>query len=347
MGVGVSWMSLITEHLLSHPFYVLRRQCQVNHVSKKYHILPYSLVPVVIHLYQRQGITILWKGLGSVLLVRGLTLGVEDFISKITSWPKEIERFFTVKNFFHHLMLKCVSMAIVTPFFAASLVETVQSDIASEKPGFLDVFREGAVRLLHWGRGHRGRLLPIWALVLPTVAYGLSRYLFYTGFLSATKKFLHVREGYYGRSKNSLPSDIVTNCSDAMKPIDVNATFISVFITDVVFFPLETIMYRLHLQGTRTIVDNLDTGYSVLPILTNYQGPIDCYAKTLNMEGTSGLYKGFGVMILQYSVHYLLIRMTTFVITELTCLLRSSPKPIQRSSPSVVYNDNPEHYEEI
>jgi solute carrier family 25 protein 46 len=35
-------------------------------------------------------VTTLWKGLGSVLLVRGMTLAVEDFTTKFTPWPKEI-----------------------------------------------------------------------------------------------------------------------------------------------------------------------------------------------------------------------------------------------------------------
>jgi hypothetical protein len=32
VGIGVGWASLITEHLLSHPFVVLRRQCQVSFI---------------------------------------------------------------------------------------------------------------------------------------------------------------------------------------------------------------------------------------------------------------------------------------------------------------------------
>lgn len=40
-----------------------------------------------------------------------------------------------------HLMLKAVSLGVTTPFFSASLIETVQSDIACEKPGILDVFK--------------------------------------------------------------------------------------------------------------------------------------------------------------------------------------------------------------
>lgn len=56
--------------------------------SRKYHALPFSLVPVVIRLHQRQSMTVLWKGIGSALIVKGLTLAVEDVLSKITPWPK-------------------------------------------------------------------------------------------------------------------------------------------------------------------------------------------------------------------------------------------------------------------
>lgn len=70
-----------------------------------------------------------------------------------------------------------VSLAIITPFYSASLVETVQSDIASDKPALLDVFREGFMRILEWGTPSRGRMLPIWAIVFPTVSLGITKYL--------------------------------------------------------------------------------------------------------------------------------------------------------------------------
>ncbi|KMQ97420.1 solute carrier family 25 member 46-like protein [Lasius niger] len=57
VGLGCGLASLITGNLLIHPFVT-------------------------------QGINTLWKGIGSVLLVRGMTLAVEDLISKITPWPK-------------------------------------------------------------------------------------------------------------------------------------------------------------------------------------------------------------------------------------------------------------------
>lgn len=74
--------------------------------------------------------------------------------------------------------------------------------------------------------------------------------------------------------------------------IEIYSTFLSVMSTEVLFYPFETILHRIQLQGTRTIIDNLDSGYSVVPILTNYEGASDCYRSTIAAEGVSGLYKG-------------------------------------------------------
>ena len=70
--------------------------------------------------------------------------------------------------------------------------------------------------------------------------------------------------------QGALSKDIVSQST--LQDIELNSTLIGMIVSDVVFYPFETILHRLHLQGTRTIVDNLDTGYSVLPILTNYEG---------------------------------------------------------------------------
>lgn len=74
--------------------------------------------------------------------------------------------------------------------------------------------------------------------------------------------------------------------------IEIYSTFLSIMTTEVLFYPFETILHRIQLQGTRTIIDNLDSGYSVVPILTNYEGAVDCYRTTITTEGVSGLYKG-------------------------------------------------------
>lgn len=58
-----------------------------------------------------------------------------------------------------HVMLKCITFAIVTPFYSASLLETVQSEIASERPEFLDIFKEGFRRIISFGVPQKGNVL--------------------------------------------------------------------------------------------------------------------------------------------------------------------------------------------
>jgi len=79
----------------------------------------------------------------------------------------------------------------VTPFYSASLVETVQSEIASESPGLLDVFRDGAIRLLDVC--NKGRLIPIYALMPPTIIYEVSKNLFSVIVKGVASRIMHIR----------------------------------------------------------------------------------------------------------------------------------------------------------
>ena len=59
------------ENVICHPFMVLRRTCQVSPAdSVKFHCLPFRLLPVSLHLYQRQGLSAFYKGLSGCLTVR-------------------------------------------------------------------------------------------------------------------------------------------------------------------------------------------------------------------------------------------------------------------------------------
>ncbi|XP_043277147.1 solute carrier family 25 member 46-like [Venturia canescens] len=322
VGLGCGLASLITENLLIHPFIVLRRQCQVNPGAQKYHLIPVTLIPVMVRLHQTQGLNTLWKGIGSVLLVRGMTLAVEDFISKITPWPKEITRNSSLRSFGQHILLKCVSIGIVTPFYSASLVETVQSEIASEKPGILDVFRDGAIRLLEVS--NKGRLIPIYALLPPSIAYGVAKYLFALIVRGVTSRIMHIRRRHCEELRGACSREVVSEAIS--QDIELQSILVSICAADVVFYPLETVVHRLHLQGTRTIIDNLDTGRSVTPLLTGYSGAVDCYRTIISTEGPLGLYKGFGALVLQFAVHILVLKATKWILTEVGSVLKSKPK---------------------
>lgn len=194
--------------------------------------------------------------MGSTLLVRGMSLAVEDIFSKFTPWPKEINSRTTLKQFGQHLVLKALSLSIVLPFYSASLVETVQSDIASEKPHFLDVFREGSARWLSWSVPAKGRMLPVWALIPSGTCIGLSKYLFSVIVKGISTRLLtkHIqkREEKQGARRKDLTA--INN------EVELTSNLISLIMSEVLFYPFETILHRIQLQGTRTIIDNLDTG---------------------------------------------------------------------------------------
>ncbi|XP_046631541.1 solute carrier family 25 member 46-like isoform X1 [Daphnia pulicaria] len=322
-------MRLAAENLLCHPFLVLRRQCQVNVFSRKYHTLPFSLVPVVIRLHQRQSMTVLWKGIGSALIVRGLTLAIEDVLSKITPWPKEIDRNSSLKAIGHHILLKSVSLAVVIPFYAASVVETVQSDIASEKPGIFDVFQEGIYRFLSWSAPQTGRLLPIWIILCPAVLCGTVHYIVSVLSAGLTRWGMTSAKKSKQRKQGALSKEVsFVEAND----LDLSSRFAGSLVADVILFPFETVLHRLHIQGTRTIIDNLDTGASVIPILTRYDGFFDCWNTITREEGRWGLYKGLGALVLQYALQLSIIKGSLFTFYHMGDLFKPNPG-IQPVSP--------------
>lgn len=109
--------------------------------------------------------------------------------------------------------------------------------------------------------------------------------------------------------------------------ISVYSTLASFFTTEVLFYPFETILHRLQLQGTRTIIDNLDSGTSVIPIMTNYDGFLDCYRTTIRTEGVSGLYKGFGAVILQFAAHVVVLKAAQWILQQVVEIYSSRPPP--------------------
>ena len=96
------------------------------------------------------------------------------------------------------------------------------------------------------------------------------------------------------------------------------STFTGNLIADVMLYPVETVLHRLCVQGTRTIIDNTDTGLDVVPIITRYEGFFDCLKNIVLEEGVSGLYKGFGMVFIQYTIHLLLLKVAKFLFEHLT-----------------------------
>jgi len=97
---------------------------------------------------------------------------------------------------------------------------------------------------------------------------------------------------------------------------DVMNCFWGQLFADVLLFPLQTVIMRLYLQGTRTIIDNVQLPNAVTPIISDYESTSDCFSTIIKEEGRLGLFKGMGALILQYSIHYSILRITKYCLTK-------------------------------
>ena len=200
-----------------------------------------------------------------------------------------------------------------------------QSEIIRDNPGILDCVKEGVGRVMGLGVPHSKRLLPLWALVLPTALHGILHYI-----VSSTVQKLVL--ALLRRRRPSPPSsppspskndgaasgqvDAVQSMLDAYFP-ELMASFCGSLCADVLLYPVETVLHRLHIQGTRTIIDNTDLGFEVVPINTQYESLRECVNTIGREEGTLGFYKGFGAVLVQYSLHAAVLQITKMIYSAL------------------------------
>ncbi|KAK1345081.1 hypothetical protein QTO34_013786 [Cnephaeus nilssonii] len=225
---------------------------------------------------------------------------------------REVSHKWNPKQIGEHLLLKSLTYIVAMPFYSASLIETVQSEIIRDNTGILECVKEGIGRVIGLGVPHSKRLLPLLSLIFPTVLHGVLHYII----SSIIQKIvlLILKRKTYGHPADSTSP--VQSMLDAYFP-ELIANFAASLCSDVILYPLETVLHRLHIQGTRTIIDNTDLGYEVLPINTQYEGMRDCINTIKQEEGMLGFYKGFGAVIIQYTLHAAVLQITKIIYSTL------------------------------
>ena len=138
-----------------------------------------------------------------------------------------------------HLCLKALAIAFITPFFCASLVETVQSTIVVESPGVFDCLKEGLFRLSYLSTFRGTRLFPVWCLWSSTVVYGVSHYVV-AGVSRYTLQWItkNVKQ-----ILNDSPSQTEQSLS-TFNEEDLIFDLVGMLTADAILFPLETIQNR-------------------------------------------------------------------------------------------------------
>ncbi|KAL5105390.1 Solute carrier family 25 member 46-A [Taenia crassiceps] len=285
-----------------------------------------------------------------------------------------------------------LSWVIVTPFYAASMVEFVQSNIASEPTTLVSCFLEGLRRLLPnlsptvprmgsvGGKLKAGlrtipirtsRLLPVWRLMLPVVALGVGQHIIRSFVSFGVSAYLGrdqepeqldvevaesrnimdtsstSQKGIGGNDQTLLTSHRREKMLQAAYSLFTNhltADFVASLTAEALLYPLETIAVRLCVQGTRTLVDNLDTGDSVIPIITSFDGAFDVLRySSSSASGFVGLYRGFGALILQYATQFAFLVGMKYAYERV--FYYSSPTSTQPPPPPIGRSSLPADYE--
>ena len=300
----VDSIGIFLEHIICHPFSMFRMQCQVNGLGRKFHVTPFTVMPVMCNQMINQGMGSMWKGLRGSLIFRGIARVSETGLSGATGFPLDASSVHSMRQLAEHVALKVLSFSIVTPFYSSFVIETVQSSSASEYPGVLDGIAEGLKRIFEF-RPNANRMLPVWKIALPMIIFSTAHYMLHIFVQTVIKYYINYRieadKSYYREKRWPSPYKPETEMLYSQMVPEI----LSNFVVGAVLYPFQTSLNRLCVQGTRSIIDNTDVGLEVLPINTQYRGFRHCIATIISEESYFGLYRGFGAFLLQYSIQML------------------------------------------
>ncbi|CAG9540492.1 unnamed protein product [Cercopithifilaria johnstoni] len=299
-SIGIT--DLVAKILISHPCTVLRRQCQVHQFARSLHLTPFTLIPVVYKIVSCEGLLTLWKGVIGSSIIRGLSIAGEILLADIFGFPRHYVKHGTVKKYFHHLILKASTAVCMTPFIVSAFIETVRSESGRyDDFRVMDVINNGIsrLRLDFIGPRDNSKRFSLFYLLIPTTCLFTSHYLI----TISIHDWIYVLARRYVNRKPLHEKTVF----DQYFP-QIFATLTSQMLADFALYPFETVVHRLYIQGTRTLIDNLDTGVTAISITAKYVGFFDCFRTIINRESFWSLYAGVGALGLQYVLHLCLLR---------------------------------------
>lgn len=199
----------------------------------------------------------------------------------------------------------------MTPFIVSGFTETVrvrtvlyifnknlqsETGLGKDDNKVLDVITKGIdrMRFLIFGARDSSRRFSILQLAIPTTILGTVHYALEN---ALHRQFFLMAKRYIVSCLFSINSGIIQNRkSEAEKskfqqfvPM-MFASLSSSVLTDLILFPFETVVHRMYIQGTRTLIDNLDTGVGAVSITVKYSGFFDCFKNIVEREGFFALY---------------------------------------------------------
>ena len=289
-----------------------RRQSQIQSESSRAYLTPLSAIRMLYTMKYQQGSGVLWKGCFSSLILTTIETITNNLIDEIAPLNNSSLRI-------KHILLKSISSFLLIPMYSVHLLRSVQSDLTIVNHWSpLTIFIEPFQRILGIKTGFYARALPLWYLISLSLPYFVGRHvlqdLLNRYFYKIREENFYKNEEKINLNKNQFETidDIECQLIDTI-PNLVNRSFLrieanifSVFLANFLLYPYETILNRLFVQGTRTIVDNLDKTGGCVAINTRYTGFFDCCRTIIETEGNfgRGFFKGIGFLILKFGLIY-------------------------------------------
>ncbi|GMR53325.1 hypothetical protein PMAYCL1PPCAC_23520 [Pristionchus mayeri] len=294
--LGVSQM--VTKLAIVHPCGVIRRQCQVHQNARSLHLTPFTLVPVTCNMISQHGVSTLWRGSIGSGVVWGLSSVTEVVISDLFGLPRTFVENGSTSKYWKHILLKASTYLLMTPFYISSFIETIRSGkglVAADDNRLMEVVTKGFDRMkyLFFGPRDHSRKFSLFHLALPTVFFHTSHYVIHAALYS---KLHRIARDYINRKSPSEKTKL-----HELIP-HLFATMTSTVLTDLILFPFETVLHRLYVQGTRTLIDNMDTGIMTISMKIKYDGFFHCFKSIIQTEGWWALYAGVGAVLLEYGL---------------------------------------------
>jgi solute carrier family 25 protein 46 len=246
-------------------------------------------------------------GLGgelAVIILQGLS---ENMLNESRYLPKSWSDVNGVTAFLGHLANQCIGFLLSSPFYAASIVESVQSHVDGDTSTLLSSMESGISRIL--GRESRSpHFLPLYITTPLFIGYSLLQYSTEILVQSCLNRLTSLTQT---SETNSSESSILS----VFYPQLLSGT-ISTAVSGMLLYPLQTVLHRLVVQGTQTVIDNTETGVGCVPVHTAYRGFVDCWGRVIQEEGWSGLYKGFSALLLQVVLGMAILQTAKVIFTQ-------------------------------
>jgi hypothetical protein len=312
-GVILAIGTMVANYSLCFPIVAARHRLQALPTLHSYkRDTPRYGISTVIYAYRNGGVRRLYPGFGLGLIGQTLSATYESVLNQVMASVMVAARKINVPLFtLATLIAKGLALAInipLYPLYRNALILRVQSDseftrvVIHNPQDFIRAYKQD---LKDFWPPYQNRRLALSAFLPSCILNMITEKLLIFIYRRMFQKFSSNTNNHSGDSSSFSNTSSSSSSSKKKRDSTVLHTFypeiacgvISSIITRALSYPVDTIIFKLMLQGS-----------GVLRVDTNYNGFFDCVKRTWRDEGGwKAFYPGWGIGILEIGMGYLIL----------------------------------------